>query len=360
MASSHQFHDLRVADVRPDADDAVVITFEVPPALRELFAYTQGQHLTLRRQISGRDTRRCYSICAGLDDGALRVGIRKVEGGIFSSWCTTELKRGDVISVMPPQGSFFTPLAPRESRHHLGLAGGSGITPILSILKTVMTREPRSTFTLIYANRRLATTMFRGELEDLAQRHPDRLAVQHVFSQEPGGEIQGRLDREALQRMLLKLAAAKPIDHAYICGPHQLNDEAVAALRATGMPEAGIHVEKFGLPLDASSAVLQDKESIPDKLAAVVKVRLDEQEFELEFGVDDSNILDCALSAGVELPFGCAMGVCGSCRAHVVQGSVAMGRHNVLTADELERGVVLTCQARPTTQHVVLSFDEGS
>ncbi|HEY0856703.1 MAG TPA: FAD-binding oxidoreductase, partial [Albitalea sp.] len=178
------FHPLRVRAIEADTDEAVVVSFEVPEALRDVFGFTQGQYLTLRKEIDGQDLRRSYSICAGVDDGELRVGVRKVRGGVFSNWINTHLKPGDSVSVMAPQGRFFVPIEPASRRHHLGIAGGSGITPILSIMKTVLGREPASRFTLIYGNRTLKSTMFKEEIEDLKNRYLTRLVLHHVFSDE--------------------------------------------------------------------------------------------------------------------------------------------------------------------------------
>ena len=192
MSSLH-FHELRVAAVEPETEEAVVVRFDVPAALTDTFRFTQGQYLTLRADVGGEDLRRSYSICAGLDDGLLRVGVRKVQGGKFSNWVNTELKAGDKLQVFPPQGRFFVPLAPEQSRHYLGIAGGSGITPILSIMKTVLAREPLSRFTLLYGNRRVASTMFKDEIEDLKNTYMQRLSLHAVFSDEAvDSELLGR------------------------------------------------------------------------------------------------------------------------------------------------------------------------
>ena len=217
MSDTH-FHPLRVRAVRPETDEAMVVTFDVPPELGEHFRFTQGQYLTLRRRIDDEDVRRSYSICAGLDDGELRVGVRRVKGGRFSNWLAEHLRAGDLVDVMPPQGRFFVPLDPAASRHYLGVAGGSGITPVLSIMKTVLAREPGSRFTLVYGNRRAASTMFKEELEDLKNRYFTRLALHHVFSEERVDSPlnQGVLDRAKLAEFLGGLVAPGRIDHAFV------------------------------------------------------------------------------------------------------------------------------------------------
>ena len=246
---SFVFHPLRVRAVQPDTAEAVVVTFEVPEDLRPVFGFTQGQYLTLRKEIDGQDLRRSYSICAGVDDGELRVGVRKVKGGAFSNWINEHLKPGDTISVMAPQGRFFVPIEPQARRHHVGIAGGSGITPILSIMKTVLAREPLSRFTLIYGNRQLRSTMFKEEIEDLKNRYMTRLSLQLVFSDEHTDVPinVGLMNREKIAEFLQGLVPPGSIDHVYICGPFQMNDEAEAALLEAGVPEERIHIERFGL-----------------------------------------------------------------------------------------------------------------
>ncbi|WP_431124091.1 1,2-phenylacetyl-CoA epoxidase subunit PaaE [Variovorax paradoxus] len=359
------FHPLRVKAVEPDTSEAVVVSFEVPPELREVFGFTQGQYLTLRRDIDGQDLRRSYSICAGLDDGELRVGVRKVRDGVFSNWINAHLQPGDTVQVMAPQGRFFVPIEPASARHHVGIAGGSGITPILSIMKTVLAREPRSRFTLIYGNRQLQSTMFKEEIEDLKNRYMTRLVLQHVFSDEhtdsPLGF--GVMNREKIGEFLKTLVPAASIDHVYICGPFQMNDEAEAALLAAGVPEERIHIERFGVasPSGASAgevgAVVHEALPGDAKQARITIVR-DGLQREITFTEGQPSILDAASAAGLEVPFSCTSGVCGTCRAKLVAGEVRMERNFALDKNEVAAGFVLTCQAHPLTERVTLSFDE--
>lgn len=359
------FHPLRVKAVEPDTSEAVVVSFEVPPELREVFGFTQGQYLTLRRNIDGQDLRRSYSICAGLDDGELRVGVRKVRDGVFSNWINAHLQPGDTVQVMAPQGRFFVPIEPASARHHVGIAGGSGITPILSIMKTVLAREPRSRFTLIYGNRQLQSTMFKEEIEDLKNRYMTRLVLQHVFSDEhtdsPLGF--GVMNREKIGEFLKTLVPAASIDHVYICGPFQMNDEAEAALLAAGVPEERIHIERFGVasPSGASAgevgAVVHEALPGDAKQARITIVR-DGLQREITFTEGQPSILDAASAAGLEVPFSCTSGVCGTCRAKLVEGEVRMERNFALDKNEVAAGFVLTCQAHPLTERVTLSFDE--
>ncbi|MBI5790031.1 MAG: phenylacetate-CoA oxygenase/reductase subunit PaaK [Rhodocyclales bacterium] len=356
------FHELRVRSIEPDTAEATVVSFEVPPELRAVFGFTQGQYLTLRANIDGQDLRRSYSICAGVDDGELRVGVRRVKGGVFSNWINEHLRPGDRISAMAPQGRFFVPIEPAARRHHVGIAGGSGITPILSIMKTVLAREPLSSFTLIYGNRMLRSTMFKEELEDLKNKYMTRLALQHVFSDEPTDSPlnMGIMNRDKIGEFLATVVPAPTIDHVYVCGPFQMNDEAEAALLAAGVPEAAIHIERFGVALPAGApvgAVVHEAQPGDAEQAKVVIVR-DGMRREIDFRKDQPSILDAASAAGLEVPFSCTSGVCGTCRCKVMEGEVRMERNFALDKSEVANGFVLACQAHPLTERVVLSFDE--
>ena len=356
------FHPLRVRSVEPDTQEAVIVSFDVPPDLRDVFGFTQGQYLTLRKTIDGSDLRRSYSICAGVDDGELRVGVRKVKGGVFSNWINEHLQPGDTVSVMAPQGRFFVPLDPAARRHHVGIAGGSGITPILSIMKTVLGREPASRFTLIYGNRSLRSTMFKEEIEDLKNRYMTRLVLQHVFSDEHTDSPlnRGVMDRAKIAEFLQSLVPGRGIDHAYVCGPFQMNDEAEAALLAAGVPADRVHIERFGIALQEATkadAILHEAraEDAPQATIAIVR---DGLRREFPFSRGQASILDAASSAGLEVPYSCTSGVCGTCRARLLEGEVRMERNFALDKQEVANRFVLTCQAHPRTERVVLSFDE--
>ena len=386
------FHPLKVRAIEADTAEAVIVSFDVPQDLRATFGFTQGQYLTLRTSIDGQDLRRSYSICAGVDDGELRVGVRKVRGGVFSNWINAHLKPGDAVQVMAPQGRFFVPLDPAAHRHHVGIAGGSGITPILSIMKTVLAREPHSRFTLVYGNRSLQSTMFKEELEDLKNRYLTRLVLHHVFSDEPSGNDDphgaahlppegaasllgaarrqdaplnmGLMNRDKLGDFLAQVVPAAGIAHAYICGPFQMNDEAEAALLAAGVPEDRVHIERFGVAPQAGAgapqgtdAVVHESKPGDAEQARIVIIR-DGLRREIEFRKQMPSILDAAAAAGMEVPFSCTSGVCGTCRAKLVEGEVRMERNFALDKAEVAAGFVLCCQAHPLTERVVLSFDE--
>lgn len=356
------FHPLRVRSIEPDTAEAVIVSFDVPEELRGVFGFTQGQYLTLRKEIDGQDLRRSYSICAGVDDGELRVGVRKVQQGVFSNWINSSLKPGDTLQVMAPQGRFFVPIEPKARRHHVGIAGGSGITPILSIMKTVLAREPHSRFTLIYGNRQLRSTMFKEEIEDLKNRYMTRVVLQHVFSDEHTDVPlnAGVMNREKIAEFLQGLVPAESIDHVYICGPFQMNDEAEAALLDAGVPEERIHIERFGLaqsPTGTVGAVVHEPQPGDAETARITIVR-DGIAREIPFTKGQPSILDAASSAGLEVPYSCTSGVCGTCRAKLLEGEVRMERNFALDKNEVAGGFILTCQAHPLTERVRLSFDE--
>ena len=362
MSGLH-FHPLAVREVRADTDDARVVTFDVPPALRGAFRFEPGQYLTVRRRLDGQDVRRSYSICAAAGE-ALRVGVRKVQGGVFSTWLHDTLKAGDTLEVMQPQGRFGAALAGLTGStapvHVLAVAGGSGITPILSILRTLLEQVPQARCTLLYGNRSAASTMFKEELEDLKNRHLTRLAIHPVFSREQVDSPlhAGRLDRERVGLFLRTLVDPRGVDHAFVCGPHALNDEAEAALLAAGVPAACIHVERFGIPpaLQAAGDAHEHREG--DAEGARVTVVRDGLSRELVFGERDLSILDAAARAGMDVPYSCKSGVCATCRAKVMEGKVRMDRNFALEPADVEAGFVLTCQAHPLTERVVVSFDE--
>ena len=359
---SVDFHPLRVKSVRPDTDEAVIVSFDVPPDLAERFRFTQGQHLTLRSTLGGIDERRSYSICAGAGEGELRVGVRKVPGGRFSTWINEALKAGDSIQAMAPEGRFFVPVDAASRRHYLGIAGGSGITPILSIMKTVLAAEPHSRFTLIYGNRKQRSTMFMEEIADLKDRYLSRLSLQFVFSQEHTDLPlnAGRLSREKIGEFLAgALVDAGAIDHAFVCGPHGVNDEAEAALLAAGLADEQIHIERFGIPDEAGPgrAAPQAPREGDAADARVVIVR-DGLRREIDFHASQGNVLDAAAAAGLEVPFSCKSGVCCTCRAKLLEGEVRMARNFALEKHEVAAGFILTCQAHPLTERVVISFDE--
>jgi len=358
---SLQFNALPVTSVVRDAD-ALVLGFAVPAALRATYAFAPGQYLTLRAEVEGVDLRRSYSICSGLDDygdsadGSLRVGIRLLPGGVFSAWAAEHLHAGDTLQVMPPQGRFTLAPDPAARRHVLMVAAGSGVTPMLSLLRTLLAREPHSRATLIYANRRLATTMFREELQDLKDRHLGRLALHHVFSREAQDAplFNGRLDQARIARFLQTLVPADSVDEAFVCGPAGMLDGAVAALAGAGLAAERIHVERFG---DVTAAAAHHVEA-GDADHARVTLVIDGLERAVEFRLSDPSILDAAQRCGLDVPYSCKAGVCSTCKGRLLAGQVRMDRNYALTASEVEAGFVLCCQSHPLSESVTITLDE--
>lgn len=348
MSGLH-FHPLRVASVEADAEDALLVGFELPAELQATFRFEPGQYLTLRQG----ELRRSYSICAGPGEG-LRVGIRRVPGGAFSCWLHGQLKAGDVIDVMEPQGRFGAAVA-HAPRHVLAVAGGSGITPILSVIKAVLAGDARARCTLLYGNRSAASTMFKEELEDLKNRYLTRLALHTVFSREIVDSALhcGRLDGTKIASFL---RLAGPVDQAFVCGPHAMNDEVEAALLQAGLAPQQIHIERFGIPPQAGAT--EPQASLPgDAPAARITIIRDGLTREVDYRAGDRNILAAAVRAGLDLPYSCRSGVCATCRAKLLQGRVRMDRNFALEKDDQAAGFVLTCQAHPLTERVVVSFD---
>jgi ring-1,2-phenylacetyl-CoA epoxidase subunit PaaE len=352
---SLQFHPLPVKSVARDAD-ALIVGFDVPEPLREAFRFTQGQYLTLRAEVDGEDLRRSYSICSGLDDGHLRVGIRLLPGGLFSGWAAQHLQPGRTLQVLPPQGRFNVPLDSRARRHLLLIAAGSGITPMLSLIRTMLAREPHTRCTLVYGNRRLASTMFREELEDLKDRHLTRFTLHHVFSREAQDAplFTGRLDEERVASFLRTLVPAASVDEAFVCGPAGMIDATVAALAAAGVPKDHVHVERFG---DVNAASAHHVEARDTDHAEVTLV-IDGLERAVEFRLSDASILDAARRCGLDVPYSCKAGVCSTCKGRLLDGEVRMDRNFALTPAEVEAGFVLCCQSHPLTERVVITLDQ--
>jgi ring-1,2-phenylacetyl-CoA epoxidase subunit PaaE len=354
------FHELKISGVRQDTEDAIVVSFETPPSLQDSYRFEPGQHLTLRALVGGDDLRRSYSICSADYEDTIFIGVRKVPGGVFSNWLHEHAKPGQTIAVMPPQGRFCARRAAPAGRHYLGVAAGSGITPILSILKSVLARDPDSRFTLIYGNRSQKSTMFKEEIEDLKNRYMTRLVLHHVFSREQTDVPlnSGRMNREKMGEFLGSLIDPADVDQVYICGPNDVNDEVERAVRAAGIGEGKIHVERFGVPVARIATETAEPVVAGNLTGSRLVVIRDGLSREIEFRKGDKSLLDAAAKAGLEVPFSCKSGVCATCRAKLLEGEVRMTRNFALEKGELDAGFILTCQAQPLTPKVVVSFDE--
>jgi ring-1,2-phenylacetyl-CoA epoxidase subunit PaaE len=354
-----KFHRLPIARVDPETRDAVAITFAVPEMLREQFRYAQGQHLTLRANVGGADLRRSYSICSAVGDDALRIAVKKSPGGLFSTWANESLKAGDVVDVMPPLGHFNVPLHAGHAYHYLGFAAGSGITPLLSIVKTTLATEPGSRFTLIYGNRASSTVMFKEELAALKDLYLDRFNLVHVLSREAHDIelLHGRIDRAKADALLTHWVDLADVDAAFVCGPEGMMDAVTEALRARGFPEARIKVERFAASIPKHTHVAPDAPRAGHaECEATVVIDGATRTFTLEKGKE--NLLDAGLRNGIELPYSCKGGVCSTCRCRIVEGEVDMDVNFALEDYEVERGFILACQSYPVTDTVKVTFDD--
>ena len=355
------FHTLTIREVRRETADAISVRFAVPPALRDAYAFTQGQFVTLKAEVDGCELRRSYSLCCAVSDyardGELRVGIKRIEGGRFSSYAERRFEAGMALEVMTPDGRFFTQLKGDQRKHYVAFAGGSGITPVLSIVKTVLEAEALSRFTLVYGNRAIGAIMFAEELEELKNRYLGRLSLYHVISDEPQ-EVElfnGLMDAAKCAQFLDTLVPAATIDEAFICGPAPMMDAAEAALLAVGVARERIHVERFGTPLPQAGP---RRLAAADAAAAEVHLIQHGKARVLQVPFEGQAVLDAGLAAGLDLPFACKAGVCCTCRARVLEGEVRMERNFSLEAHETARGYVLTCQSHPVSAKVVISYDE--
>ncbi|MFG1346228.1 1,2-phenylacetyl-CoA epoxidase subunit PaaE [Xanthobacter autotrophicus DSM 431] len=353
-----RFHRLQVREVRRETPDAVSIAFEVPPALAADFAFAPGQYLTLKTMLDGAEVRRSYSICSGPDEGELRVAVKQVDNGLFSTWANSAISAGDEIDVMTPTGRFGLGRNPGDGRLHVGFAAGSGITPILSIVRGVLAREPNSRFFLFYGNRSAADILFRTELEELKDLNLGRLSVFHVLSREEQDVpvLNGRLDGEKVRLLLSVMVPAAAVDHAFVCGPAGMIDDLEGTLKDLGLPPEKIHVERFVSAHDGKPRVtpVVAPDAPPAHVASLI---VDGKRRDVPVAAGEA-ILDAALRAGVDLPFACKGGMCSTCRAKIVEGTAAMDVNYSLEPWEVQGGYVLTCQARPTSARIVVDFDQ--
>ena len=358
-----RFHSLKVADVRRETDDTVSIAFEVPAMVAEEYAFKQGQYLTLRTQIGGEEVRRSYSICSGLDEGELRVAIKKVEDGLFSTYANENLKPGSQLDVMTPNGRFTSELDPEANRTYVLFAAGSGITPVVSIAKTLLTREPKSKVLLFYGNRSVASIIFREALEDLKNRYLGRFGLYHILSRETQEAelFNGRLDRDKVKLFCRSLINPAAVDAFFVCGPDTMIADVTGALEEIGVPEKKVHRELFNTHPDGvvKPKPLQHGRREAKGERAQITVILDGVSHDFDLGFDGTSILDAATAKGLDLPFSCKGGVCCTCRAKLQEGKVDMAVNYALEPEEVAQGFVLTCQSRPLTDRVVLDYDQA-
>lgn len=358
MSKTPKFHALKIADVRQEISDAVSIAFEVPQDLRDAYFYAPGQYLTLRTEINGVDIRRSYSICSAPHEIELRVAIKRVKDGIFSNYANEKLQIGQFIDVMTPMGQFTTTIDVHHKKNYVFFAGGSGITPIISLIKTILMEEPKSTVTLIYGNRKINSIIFKEEIDFLKNLYLTHFNVVHILSDEYlGNDMQfGRVDKAKTDELNDFFLKQEQIDEAFICGPEPMILAVQERLLEYGIPEKHVHVELFA----AQSPAKPLAKSITNdpKIEANVRIIMDGIEMDLNIDSDGESVLDAAYKAGMDVPFACKGGVCCTCKAKVLEGSVKMDVNYALEPDEVEQGYILTCQSHPTADKVVISFDE--
>ncbi len=356
---STAFYPLKIAEVRREIDDAVSLRFTIPEALRDVFRFTPGQHLTLRAELDGEDVRRNYSLCVAPFENELRVAIKQIAGGLFSTWANANLKPGDMLDAMPPHGSFTWAFDSNRRATYAGFAGGSGITPILSLMKTALATEPDSDFILLYGNRATNSIMFLEEIAALKNRYMGRLQVYH-FLEDEEEDIElfnGRLDSAKIAAVLSNLVDPTAIDAAFICGPGPMMDAVEAGLIGAGVPANRILIERFtvGELSAAQAAAMRVVEQ--EAAGRRVKITLEGRRRTVAFDADKGSILENARANGLPAPYACKAGVCATCRAKLVSGEVTMKVNYGLSAEEVADGYVLTCQAVPLTDEVELDFD---
>jgi ring-1,2-phenylacetyl-CoA epoxidase subunit PaaE len=353
-----RFHALRIAEIVPETAEASSLRFEIPEELRERFAFRAGQHLTLRAMLGGEEVRRNYSLCTAPAEGDWMVTVKRIGGGVFSNWVGDELKAGDTIDVMPPHGSFTTDFAASDSRHLVGIAGGSGITPVMSLIRTLLREEPQSRFTLLYGNRDSSSIIFLEALAGLKDKYLDRLEIYHFLdAEEQDIELfNGMLTRARLDEALPALVPdPASVDGWFICGPGPMMDAAEGALLDGNIPRERIHIERFTADRPTGAVVREMAELQTKAEGVTVAVTLDGRTRRVPF--TQGNILDSARAAGLPAPFACKAGVCATCRAKVTSGKVEMAVHYGLTDDEVADGYVLTCQSVPLGDGVAVDYD---
>jgi len=355
---SVHFHELKVVEVVPETADANSIRFQIPGELREAFAFKAGQHLTLRATIEGEEVRRNYSLCTAPAEGDWMVTVKRIGGGLFSNWVGDQLKAGDTIEVMVPHGSFTTEFNASNSRHLVGIAGGSGITPVMSLIKTLMREEPQSRFTLLYGNRDSSSVIFLEALAGLKDKHLGRLEIYHFLDAEDQDIelFNGMLNRERLEQAIAALVPDAPeVDGWFICGPGPMMDSAEGALLDRNIPKERIHIERFTADRPPEAVSREMAQLQTEAEGVTVYVTLDGRTRRVPFTA--GNILDSARAAGLPAPFACKAGVCATCRAKVTKGKIEMAARYGLTDEEVAAGYVLTCQSVPLSDGVAVDYD---
>jgi ring-1,2-phenylacetyl-CoA epoxidase subunit PaaE len=352
-----KFHTLKVKDIKKETKETVSIAFEIPTDLQNDYQFYAGQYLTLKTNIDKEEVRRSYSLCSAPYEGEWRVAVKQIENGKFSTFANRQLKSGDLLDVMQPMGNFKLVPDANAKKNYVLYAAGSGITPIFSILKTILENEPQSTVTLFYGNKGFYGIIFREELEGWKNKYINRFRLVHIFSREsPGNKIQkGRIDKEKCNDLFQAFLKNERIDAAYICGPEQMILNVKGSLEENGVNSNAIHFELFGTQLKVEEKA---KDEVKASFSSKVEVILDGDSFDFNLDSNGLSILDAAQQAGADLPFACKGGVCCTCKAKVIEGSARMDVNYALTPEEVQNNYILTCQAHPTSEQIVVSFDD--
>lgn len=353
------FNSLQVKDIKKEAADTVSVAFNVPDQLKNDYHFIPGQYITLKTEINGEDIRRAYSICSAPHENELRVAIKQVPSGTFSTYANNELKIGDELDVMQPTGHFHSTYSPDNKKHYVAFGAGSGITPLLSIIKHVLQTEPESYFTLIYGNKDVDAIIFGKELDKIKNKYTSRFNLQLVFSQENRGieAFYGRIDAEKLPIWDSLLFDVQKVDEFFMCGPEKMTEDIRNYLDSKNVDPHKVHFELFhtsGKQEESTAEIVTESE----KVNAQVKIIMDDEEYEFELKTEGIDILQAGVEAGIDLPFSCKGGVCCTCKAKLLEGSASMTMNYSLLDEEVEAGYILTCQSHPTTEKVVVSFDD--
>ncbi len=353
-----KFYPLKVKKINHETTDCVSVTFDVPFDKAAFFQFIQGQYLTLRTYLDGVEVRRSYSICSAVGEN-LSVAVKKIEGGLFSTFANTILRVGDTLDVMPPMGRFFTPLNPSQSKHYVAFASGSGITPIFSILKSVLLTESDSHFTLFYGNKNAKSVIFREAIEGLKNKYMERLRVYHVLSREfqEAELFNGRLDADKCATFFAQIIDSKTVDEVFLCGPEEMILGIKSQLLAIGIDAKKVHFELFTSHSSKKINNVDNNKNVNTLKMSQVEVKLDGKVFSFPLAQLGDNILDAAMNEGADLPYACKGGVCCTCKCKVIEGEVSMDINYGLEPDEIEAGYVLSCQAHPRSEKVVVDFD---
>ena len=354
------FHKLTVKDIRKETFDCVSVSFDIPNELKKDFLFTQGQNITIRSTLDGEEIRRSYSICTSPSDNELRIAVKKVPDGAFSSFANEKLKVGDILDIMPPIGNFFTEVNVSNTKSYVFFAAGSGITPVISVIKTILQVEPKSIVTLLYGNKNVSSIIFKETLEGLKDIYMKRLSIFHILSRErTDADINhGRIDAEKC-RQFSNLVNFLSIDGFFICGPERMIFTVKDFLEEKGINKSKIHFELFTTPNRKIKKTINSRKPVGEEGSSIT-IKLDGRSFDFQLDYNSNNILDEALAQGADLPFSCKGGVCTTCKAKIIEGEVEMEANYGLEPEEVAAGFILTCQSHPRSKKVVIDFDVKS